>query len=156
MSVSATTRAPRPGDTDGQEYRFLDRGAFEQAVAEGAFLEWVEYSGELYGTLRREVEEKLAAGDDVFLEIELCGARAIRAAMPEAVLVFIAPPSLEELGRRLRGRGTETDAAIARRLGIAEKEVAAAGEFDHVVVNDEPGRAAVELVEIINAERKGS
>jgi guanylate kinase len=156
MSVSATTRPPRPGDTDGREYHFLDREAFELAVAEGAFLEWVEYSGDLYGTLRREVEEKLAGGDDVILEIELRGARAIRAAVPEAVLVFIAPPSLEELGRRLRGRGTESDAAIARRLGIAETEVAAAGEFDHVVVNDEPARAAAELVEIINTERKGS
>jgi guanylate kinase len=156
MSVSATTRAPRPGDVDGREYHFFDREAFELAVAEGAFLEWVEYSGDVYGTLRSEVEAKLAAGDDVVLEIELRGARAIRAAVPEAVLVFIAPPSLEELGRRLRGRGTESDAAIARRLGIAETEVAAADEFDHVVVNDEPGRAAAELVEIINAERKGT
>jgi len=156
MSVSATTRAPRPGDVDGREYHFVDREAFERAVAEGAFLEWVEYSGDLYGTLRREVEEKLAVGDDVLLEIELRGARAVRAAMPEAVLVFIAPPSLEELGRRLRGRGTETDAEIASRLGIAATEVAAVCEFDHVVVNDEPGRAAAELVEIINTERKGS
>ena len=156
MSVSATTRGARPGETDGRDYHFLDDEAFEQAVEEGAFLEWVEYSGDLYGTLRREVAEKLAKGDDVILELELRGARAIHRAMPEAVLVFIAPPSLEELGRRLRGRGTESDAAIARRLGIAETEVAAAGEFHHVVVNDDPGRAAAELADIINTERKGT
>jgi guanylate kinase len=156
MSVSATTRGARPGETDGRDYHFLDDEAFEQAVEEGAFLEWVEYSGDLYGTLRREVDEKLAKGDDVILELELRGARAIHVAMPEAVLVFIAPPSLEELGRRLRGRGTESDAAIARRLGIAETEVAAAGEFHHVVVNDDPGRAAAELADIINTERKGT
>ena len=156
LAVSATTRSPRPGEADGRDYHFLDDEAFEQAVEEGAFLEWVEYSGDLYGTLRREVDEKLAKGDDVILELELRGARAIHVAMPEAVLVFIAPPSLEELGRRLRGRGTESDAAIARRLGIAETEVAAAGEFHHVVVNDDPGRAAAELADIINTERKGT
>jgi guanylate kinase len=156
VAVSATTRGPRPGEADGREYHFVARGAFEREAAEGGVLEWVEYSGYLYGTLRREVEEKLAQGDDVILEIELRGARAIRTAMPEAVLVFIAPPSLDELGRRLRGRGTESDAAIARRLEIAAIEVAAAGEFDHVVVNDDAERAAAGLVEIINAERKGT
>jgi guanylate kinase len=156
LAVSATTRSPRPGEADGREYHFLSRDAFARAVRGGAFVEWVEYSGDLYGTLRREVVEKLARGDDVILEIELRGARAVREAMPEARLVFIAPPSLEELGRRLRGRGTEGDAAIARRLGIAETEVAAAGEFDLVVVNDDAERAAAELAEIINAERKGT
>lgn len=156
MAVSATTRPPRPDETDGREYHFLTREGFEQAVAEGAFLEWVEYSGDLYGTLRREVDDKLAAGVAVILEIELRGARAVREAMPEAVLVFIAPPSLDELGRRLRGRGTESDAAIARRLAIAASEVAGADEFDHVVVNDDVERAAAELAEVINAERKGS
>ena len=156
LAVSATTSSPRPGEADGREYHFLTRDAFARAVGEGAFVEWVEYSGDLYGTLGREVVEKLARGDDVILEIELRGARAVREAMPEARLVFIAPPSLEELGRRLRGRGTESDAAIARRLGIAETEVAAAGEFDLVVVNDDAERAAAELAEIINAERKGT
>ena len=154
-SVSATTRAPRPGEVDGREYHFLDRGRRSAArVAAGDFLEWVEYSGNLYGTLRSEVEAKLAAGDDVILEIELIGARAVRKTMPEAISVFIAPPSMAELAERLRGRGTETAAAIARRLHRAETEVAAAEEFDHVVVNDDAGRAADEVAAIIEGQRK--
>ncbi len=153
-SVSATTRAPRPGEKDGREYHFLDREAFTAAVAAGDFLEWVEYSDNLYGTLCREVERKLAAGDDVILEIELVGARAVRAAMPQAIAVFIAPPSMAELAQRLRGRGTETAPSIARRLQRAETEVAAAQEFDHVVVNDDAGRAADEVAAIIEARRK--
>lgn len=155
-AISATTRAPRPGELDGREYHFLSRQAFEAAVAAGDFVEWVEYSGNLYGTLRSEVEAKLARGDDVLLEIELAGARAIRARMPEAVSVFIAPPSGEELAQRLRGRGTETDEAIARRLCIAQTELAAAGEFDCIVVNDDAGRAADEVVTIIEDRRKGT
>ncbi len=153
-SVSATTRLPRPGEVDGREYHFIDRPAFERAVAAGDFLEWVEYSGNLYGTLRREVESKVAAGDDVILEIELVGARAVRRTLPEAVSVFIAPPSMAELAQRLRGRGTETAAAIARRLHRAEAEVAAAQEFDHIVVNDEAGRAADEVAALIMERRK--
>jgi guanylate kinase len=155
-SVSATTRPPRPGEVDGREYYFLQREAFEKDVAAGEFLEWVDYSGNLYGTLRRDVQAKLAAGADVILEIELIGARAVRKTMPEAVSVFIAPPSMAELAHRLRGRGTETDEAIARRLNRAETEVAAAGEFDHVVVNDDAGRAATEVAAIIADRRKGS
>ncbi len=153
-SVSATTRAPRPGEVDGREYHFLDRAGFERAVAAGDFLEWVEYSGHLYGTLRREVESKVAAGDDVILEIELVGARAARRALPEAVSVFIAPPSMAELAQRLRGRGTETAEAIARRLRRAEAEVAAAQEFDHIVVNETAGRAADEVAALIRERRK--
>ena len=154
-SVSATTRAPRPGEQDGREYYFMDRAAFIRAVEAGDFLEWVDYSGELYGTLRAEVENRLAAGDDVILEIELEGARAVRKALPEATAIFIAPPSIAELGQRLRGRGTESDEAIARRLSIAQTEVAAAGEFDHVVVNDDAQRAAAEIAAIIEERRKG-
>ena len=153
-SVSATTRAPRPGEVDGREYHFLDETTFRREVASGDFLEWVEYSGNLYGTLRSEVEAKLRAGDDVILEIELIGARAVRRAMPEAISVFIAPPSMAELAERLRGRGTETAAAIAKRLHRAEAEVAAAEEFDHVVLNDDAGRAADEVAAIIEAQRK--
>ena len=154
-SVSATTRAPRPGEEDGREYHFLSRDAFAHGVEAGEFVEWVEYSGNMYGTLRSDIEAKLAAGDDVILEIELVGARAVRATMPEAVSVFIAPPSMAELAQRLRGRGTETDEAVARRLQRAEEEVAAAGEFDHVVVNDDAARAAAEVAAIIADRRKG-
>ncbi|HMK93304.1 MAG TPA: guanylate kinase [Thermoleophilia bacterium] len=153
-SVSATTRAPRPGELDGREYHFMSEEAFRSAVADGDFLEWVEYSGNLYGTLRREVDRKVAAGDDVILEIELVGARAVREALPEAISVFIAPPSMAELAERLRGRGTETAVAIARRLHRAEAEVAAAKEFDHIVVNDDAARAADEVAAIIEAHRK--
>ena len=153
-SVSATTRAMRPGEQDGREYHFVDRDAFVRGVAAGDFLEWVEYSGNLYGTLLSEVQSKLAAGDDVILEIELIGARAVRAALAEAIAVFIAPPSMAELSQRLRGRGTETDEAIARRLRIAETEVAAAGEFEFVVINEDAGRAADEVVAIIADRRK--
>jgi guanylate kinase len=154
-SVSATTRAPRPGEVDGREYFFMTRAAFERDVAAGAFLEWVQYSGDLYGTLRAEVDARLARGDDVILEIELVGARAVRKALPGATAIFIAPPSMAELSDRLRGRGTESDEAIARRLSIAQTEVAAAGEFDHVVLNDDAERAAAEVAAIIEERRKG-
>jgi guanylate kinase len=153
-SVSATTRAPRPGEADGREYHFMDEPAFRAGIGAGDFLEWVEYSGNLYGTLRSDVERKVAAGHDVILEIELIGARAVRSTMPQAISVFIAPPSMSELAERLRGRGTETATAIAKRLHRAETEVAAAEEFDHVVVNDDAGRAADEVVAIIAAQRK--
>jgi guanylate kinase len=155
MSVSATTRAPRPGETDGVHYHFLDRPAFEHAVNDGQFLEWVEYSGNLYGTLHREVDDKLARGLDVILELELQGARAVHAALPEAVTIFVAPPSLAELRARLQGRATEADDSIASRLRIAETEVAAASEFDFVVVNDEAEQAAARLAAIITDTRKG-
>jgi guanylate kinase len=155
-SVSVTTRPPRPGEEHGREYFFLSRSAFDAAVAAGEFLEWVEYSGNLYGTLRSEVEDKLAAGNDVLLEIELVGARAVRQALPQATAVFIAPPSMAELSQRLRGRGTESNEVIARRLHIAETEVAAAGEFDEVVINDDAEQAAARVAAIIEERRKGT
>jgi guanylate kinase len=132
----------------------MDEATFRAAVETGDFLEWVEYSGNLYGTLRSDVERKIAAGDDVILEIELIGARSVREALPEAISVFIAPPSMAELAERLRGRGTESAAAVARRLQRAETEVAAAQEFDRVVVNDDAERAADEVAAIIEAQRK--
>ncbi len=155
-SVSATTRTPRPGEQDGREYHFLSREAFQRSVAAGEFLESVQYNGEHYGTLRSEVEDKLAAGDDVVLEIELEGARAVRAAMPGAVALFIAPPTMAVLGERLRGRGTECDDEIACRLEIAATELAAAHEFDYVIVNDDAERAAAEVAAIIEDRRRGS
>lgn len=154
LSVSATTRSPRPGEVDGVQYHFLSRDEFERAVGEGRFLEWVEYGGNLYGTLRSDVESRLAEGNDVVLEIELQGARNVRRALPEAELIFIAPPSFGDLVARLRGRGTESEDAIAARLRIARDEVAAAREFDHVVVNDEADRAAREVAELIVARRR--
>ena len=151
--MSATTRAPRPGEVDGRQYRFLSRDGFERAVADGKFLEWVDYGGNLYGTLREDVDGKLAAGSDVILEIELQGARAVRRAIPEAMLIFVAPPSMDELTQRLRGRATDTPEAIARRLEIAKAEIAAEQEFDVVVVNDRAERAADEVAEVIEARR---
>jgi guanylate kinase len=152
-SVSATTRAPRPGERDGDHYRFLTLPEFRAAVAAGKFLEWVDYGGNLYGTLRTDVEAKLAAGYDVILEIELQGARAIRTAMPHARLIFVAPPSVGELARRLHGRATDSEAAIARRLEIAKAEIAAEHEFDDVVVNADAHEAAAEVAAIIGARR---
>jgi guanylate kinase len=155
-SVSATTRRPRPGEQDGREYHFMDERRFREAVTSGEFLEWVHYSGDSYGTLRSDVERKLASGSDVILEIELQGARAVRQTLPEAVTVFVAPPSKAELAERLRGRGTESDEAVARRLATAETEMAAAGEFGYIVVNDDADRAAEEVAAIIMERRKGS
>jgi guanylate kinase len=155
LSVSATTRVPRPGEIDGVHYHFMSRDEFERAVMAGRFLEWVEYGSDLYGTLRGEVDEKLKRGCDVILEIELQGARAVRRALPEAELIFIAPPSFTELVTRLRGRATESEDAIATRLRIAREEVAAAKEFDHVVINDEADTAAREVTQLILARRLG-
>jgi guanylate kinase len=152
-SVSATTRPPRTGEVDGCHYRFLSTDEFRRAAETGKFLEWVDYGGNLYGTLRSDVDAKLAAGYDVILEIELQGARAIRKAIPAATLVFVAPPSVGELARRLHGRATDSDAAIARRLEIAKAEIAAEHEFDVVVVNDEAHRAAAEVAAVIAGRR---
>jgi guanylate kinase len=152
-SLSATTRTPRPGEVDGREYSFMPRDEFERAVSEGRFLEWVDYGGNLYGTLRADVERKLARGDDVILEIELTGARTVRRVLPQATAVFIAPPSMRELEERLRRRGTESDEDVARRLHIAVQEVGAAAEFDHVVVNDDVHRAADRVASIIEERR---
>lgn len=150
LSVSATTRPPRPGEVDGVHYRFMSPEAFEEAVEAGQFLEWAVVHGRnRYGTLRGPVEERLAAGEPVVLEIDLQGARQVRAAMPEARFVFLAPPSWEELVRRLVGRGTEGPEERERRLATAEVELAAADEFDHVIVNDDVHRATDELVQVM-------
>ena len=150
LSVSATTRSPRPGELDGVHYHFMDAEDFAAAVKAGEFLEWAVVHGKnCYGTLRRPVEEKLAAGKQVVLEIDLQGARQVRAAMPEARFVFLAPPSWDELVRRLVGRGTEGPEERERRLATARVELAAADEFDHVIVNDDVERATDELVRVI-------
>jgi guanylate kinase len=151
MSVSATTRGPREGEEEGRDYHFLSREEFDRRAGAGEFLEHATYSGNRYGTLRSEVERRLAEGVSVVLEIEVQGARQVRAAMPEAVLVFIAPPEPEALRERLAGRGTDSEEAIAERLRTAELELAAQEEFQHVVVNDEVERAADELERIVRS-----
>ncbi len=145
LSVSATTRAPRQGEVEGQSYFFLSRERFEQQVAEGGFLEWAEFAGNLYGTPRQPVETQLAAGRPVLLEIELEGARQVRRSFPAGFQLFIKPPSLAELERRIRGRGTDSEEAIQRRLERARVELAAEAEFDAALVNGDLQQALAEL-----------
>lgn len=151
LSTSATTRAPRAGEEDGIDYHFLDPAEFERRIDAGDFLEHATYSGNRYGTLRSEVEERLGRGVPVVLEIEVQGARQIRESMPEAVQIFIAPPSPEALRERLHGRGTDHPEVIDSRLQVAADELAARGEFPHSIVNDEVDRAAEELATIVRS-----
>jgi guanylate kinase len=149
LSVSATTRAPRPGEADGVDYHFLSDQEFAERVDAGEFVEWAEYSGRRYGTLRSELQRHLDAGHPVVLEIEVQGARQVRRAMPEAVQIFIEPPQGEALRDRLVGRGTDDPDEVARRLAVADEELAAAGEFQYRVVNDRLEEAVAQLVEIV-------
>lgn len=153
FSVSATTRAPREGEQDGVHYHFLTKACFEELIERNRFLEYARYAENYYGTPLDPVEEQLAQGKDVILEIELQGALQVKNRLPEAVLVFIAPPSFDALESRLRGRGTETEEVILRRLTIAREECAHMGEFRYVVVNDKVEVAADELRSIIRAHR---
>jgi guanylate kinase len=155
LSVSATTRRPRPGEREGVDYHFLTPAEFARHVDEGDFLEHATYSGNRYGTLRSEVARRLREGRPVVLEIEVQGARQVRAAMPEAVAVFIAPPSREALRARLIGRGTDTPEQVQTRMRTAEHELAAQPEFSHVVVNDRLETATGELAEIVRSELGG-
>ncbi|HEY0346497.1 MAG TPA: guanylate kinase [Solirubrobacteraceae bacterium] len=149
LSVSATTRRPRAGEAQGVDYHFLSPDEFERHVQDGDFVEHADYAGARYGTLRSELETRAAGGAPVLLEIELQGARQVREAMPSAVQVFIAPPSLEALRARLVGRGTDEPAQVEARLRTAEREVAAQDEFAHVVVNDRLEDAVDELAAIV-------
>jgi guanylate kinase len=146
-SVSATTRGPRPGEVDGRDYIFLSRKEFERWIEEGRFLEWAEYSGNLYGTPEQKVEEFLEEGKSVILELELQGARQVQLMRPDAVMVFVRAPSLEETRRRLAGRATETEEALESRLATAVGEVAASDEFDHEVINEEIEKARKDMIE---------
>jgi guanylate kinase len=152
LSISATTRQPREGEVDGRDYHFLSPEEFDSRIEEGDFLEFATYSGNRYGTLRSEVRRRLAESRSVVLEIEVQGARQVRAAMRESVQVFIAPPDPASLRRRLEARGTDSREAIDARLEVAEQELAAQDEFAHRVVNDDLERAAAELEEIVRAE----
>ncbi|MGB7685872.1 MAG: guanylate kinase [Solirubrobacterales bacterium] len=152
LSISATTREPREGEVDGRDYHFLSAEEFDHRIEAEDFLEFATYSSNLYGTLRTEVERRLAAGRSVVLEIEVQGARQVRAAMRESVQVFIAPPDPAVLRERLNARGTDSAEAIDARLEVAEQEMAARDEFAHQVVNDDLSRAAGELEGIVRAE----
>ncbi len=146
LSVSATTRFPRPGETHGVHYRFVTREEFAELVEQGGLLEWAEFAGNLYGTPRQPVLDHLAAGRPVVLEIDLQGARQVRALMPAAKLVFLAPPSWDELDRRLTGRGTEDAAVVEKRLAVAREELAAEPEFDVTLVNTSVPEVVGQLV----------
>lgn len=154
LSVSATTRPRRPEEQDGREYYFLSGEEFEERVRQGDFIEHVEFGFNLYGTLKSEVEKCLAAGRNILLEVELEGARAVRRQIPGAVLIFIAPPSYEELRRRLTDRNTEAEKEIAARLQRAREELASKEEFDYIVVNESVEPAAAELERIIKDSLK--
>ena len=148
-SVSATTRNPRAGEIDGRDYIFLTREEFEEWISEGKFLEWAEYSNNLYGTPEQRVEEFLRSGLSVILEIELQGARKVRQKRSDAVMIFVRAPSLEETRKRLEGRATENSEALEARMTTALDEVSASSEFDYEVVNEDRERACKEIVETI-------
>lgn len=152
LSVSATTRAPREGERDGEHYFFHSRDRFDALVAEGGLLEWAEFAGNCYGTPRQPVEAQLVGGSPVLLEIELEGARQVRRSFPQAFQIFLAPPSFEELEQRIRGRGTDSEEAIQKRLARARQELEAQGEFDAVVVNDDLDLALAELERLMGLE----
>ncbi|MET7364858.1 guanylate kinase [Streptomyces sp. NPDC005566] len=149
LSVSATTRKPRPGERNGVHYFFVDTEEFDKLIANGELLEWAEFAGNRYGTPRRAVLERLEAGEPVLLEIDLQGARLVRQSMPDAQLVFLAPPSWDELVRRLTGRGTESPDVIERRLAAAKVELAAEAEFDTTLVNTSVEDVARELLTLM-------
>lgn len=153
FSTSVTSRKPRPGEVDGREYFFIDAEKFEQMVRNDELLEHAVYVGNYYGTPRKFVEDKLADGDSVFLDIEVQGARQVKEKMPDAIMIFLIPPSLGELKKRLESRGTETEETIKGRLARAREEYAEAVFYDYIVVNDDIDAAANELLSILTAEK---
>jgi guanylate kinase len=152
FSVSHTTRAPRTGEVDGVDYHFVDRPGFEAMVSAGDFLEWAEYAGNLYGTSRIEVERRLAAGEDVFLDIEVQGANQVKTQIPGVVKIFVYPPSYDVLKERLTSRRQDSDEAIRRRLQWAVREFGVGGEFDYAIINDRLSEAVDALFGICVAE----
>jgi len=154
LSVSMTTRAPRDHEEDGRDYFFVEKGQFEEVIAGDGFLEYAEVFGEYYGTPKAPAVKELDKGRDVILEIDVDGAMQVRDCMPDAVLVFIMPPSADELRKRIEGRGTETSENIARRLARADSEIAKVGEYDYCVVNSDLEKAIEEVLAIVNAEKQ--
>lgn len=150
FSTSATTRDPRPGEVDGREYHFIDRDDFERRIKSGDVLEWAEYGGNLYGTLRAEVVPVLTGGRNVLLDIENEGAKQIRSSYPEAVLIFVRPPDIAELERRLRGRGDTSERDIERRLSVASDQMLEAPTiYDHIILNDDLDAAIERILDIL-------
>lgn len=152
VSISATTRAPRFNEVDGIDYHFFTNQQFDDAVAANDFLEWAEFAGNRYGTPRKAVEESLQSGKSVLLEIEISGAKQVKAKVPEAILVFLEPPTWEELVSRLEGRGTDSPERRAARLALAQEEMAAASFFDKVLINDQVERVVASLIEFASAQ----
>ncbi len=153
LSISYTTRAPRTGEQDGREYNFVEVAEFRAMIDRGEFLEWAEVHGNFYGTSKKWIADQLAAGHDVLLEIDWQGAQQVRASFPEAIGVFILPPSMDELTRRLTGRGTDSAEVISRRLAAAQAEMRHVGEFDYVIINDQLAQALDELRTVVRASR---
>lgn len=154
FSVSATTRNPREGEEDGVNYFFITKDEFQNAIANNEFLEWAEFSGNFYGTKKSFVEKTLAKGIDLILEIEVQGAKQVKEKMPNSTSIFIMPPSLEDLEARLRGRHTEDEATIQRRLGEAARELEAGKNFDYRIINDNIEEALENMQKIFNGEKK--
>lgn len=153
LSISYTTRGPRPGEENGREYHFVGVPEFRTMISHGDFLEWAEVHGNFYGTSKAWIAGEMASGRDVLLEIDWQGAQQVRQHFPEAIGIFIMPPSLEELERRLRGRGTDADDVILRRLAAAQAEMRHVGEFDYVIINDELQQALTDLLSVVRASR---
>jgi len=153
LSISHTTRSPRPGETDGREYHFVAVDVFRAMISRGEFLEWAEVHGNFYGTSKSRIAEQLAAGSDVLLEIDWQGAQQVRQQFPEAIGIFILPPSMEELTRRLTGRGTDAPEVVERRLAAAQAEMRHVGEFDYVIINDQLDQALDDLRAVVRAAR---
>lgn len=153
LSVSYTTRDPRPGEADGREYHFVDTAEFRAMIERHEFLEWAEVHGNFYGTSKKWIADQLAGGRDVLLEIDWQGAQQVRSLFTEAIGIFILPPSMEELTRRLTGRGTDSAAVISRRLAAAQAEMRHVGEFDYVIINDQLDQALDDLRAVVRASR---
>ncbi len=154
LSISCTTRAPRAGETDGVNYFFMTKEDFKDCIENDKFLEWAEFAGNFYGTKKKFINQCLAEGKDIILEIDTQGALQVKKQMPEAVLIFICPPSLEDLEKRLRGRHTEEEEAIQKRLEAVKEELSRAENFDYKIVNDDLDNAITELERIISGEQE--